>query len=57
MHIEHIEQYCYFFATAGLIETKLYGNHQFKKEISITLQACPNYSYDTCYGPEFFFHV
>jgi hypothetical protein len=28
----HIEQYYYFFSTAGLISTRLNGNHQYQKE-------------------------
>jgi hypothetical protein len=31
----------YFFATAVLISTKLYGNHRYKKAIYISL-ACPD---------------
>jgi hypothetical protein len=37
----HIEQYCYFFATAVLISKTLYGNHGYKKAIYISL-ACPD---------------
>jgi hypothetical protein len=33
----HIERYCYFFATAVLISTKVYGNHRYKKAIFTVL--------------------
>jgi hypothetical protein len=36
-----LEQYCYFFAAAVLISTKLYGNHGYTKAIYISL-ACPD---------------
>jgi hypothetical protein len=45
----HIEQYRYFFATAVLISTKLYGNHRYKKDIYISL-ACPDITILQSYG-------
>jgi hypothetical protein len=38
---KHREQYCYFFAAAVLILTKLYGNYRYKIAIYISL-PCPD---------------